>query len=118
MEPARSFAMTRSHASTFEPGFIASRVSSVSFAVRSFWLWHVTQSLSRIARAGAGPTAGAFCGAAVWAPFSRRTAQTASISEKMDSLRIHVLLNYAAMGLSDTFSLMYQIQVKELRKGL
>ena len=43
IEPARSFAITRSHTSAFAPGLVASKLSSASPAVRSFWLWQLMQ---------------------------------------------------------------------------
>jgi hypothetical protein len=50
IEPARSFAITRSHVSGLALGRVASKLSSASPAVRSFWLWQVMQYVSRKTR--------------------------------------------------------------------
>src|SRR5579871_4947890 len=50
MSPDCSLAITFSQTSGLAPGLVTSSVSSVSPAVRSFWLWQVTQYLSSTAR--------------------------------------------------------------------
>ena len=50
MDPARSFAITFSTSSAFPASFAVSSVSRSTPAVRVFWLWHVTQYLSKTAR--------------------------------------------------------------------
>ena len=55
--PALSFRTTFSHVAACSPTFVRSTVSSARSPVRSFWLWQVTQYLSRTARGGNGAAA-------------------------------------------------------------
>src|ERR1700688_2762501 len=73
IERLRSFTMTFSHVSAGLNTWSASALSSMMFAVFSFWLWQETQYWVTRARAGVADGAGA------WNPEAPQETQTHAI---------------------------------------
>src|SRR5690348_623597 len=92
IEPARSFAITRSHTSALALGLAASRLSSARPAVRNFWLWQAIQCASRNARG----LAAADCeGDGTWAPNSAAATVplTSNAKRRLDRWCVSILVD-------------------------
>src|SRR6202007_554343 len=77
--PPRNLRMTFSHVSAPSTGWSTSILSSISPAVRSLWLWQVTQYVSSSSRCGLAPPA--CCGPACILPEPvQNTAPAATVA--------------------------------------